>query len=114
MKKLIAAIVGGAICLTPIGTVPAYAAPLDKANTATIEPSTTGTEDPKPTDTAPAPQGRQAVPDVQIKDGLEHDEAYISSLTVDQVDTGMAPFDQNDDRETIPVRTMTSSGPSTR
>ncbi len=122
MKKPISAILGVILSCIPIGTVPAYAAPLDYPNTTTIEqPNTTVTEDQKPTDTAPAPQGNQSSPNVQIKDSLEHDEAYISSLTqsspnvqikdslehdeayissltIDQVDTGMAPFDQNDDR----------------
>lgn len=99
MKKPISAILGVILSCIPIGTVPAYAAPLDYPNTTTIEqPNTTVTEDQKPTDTAPVAQDKQAVPDVQIKDSLEHDEAYISSLTIDQMDTGMAPFDQNDDR----------------
>ena len=39
-----------------------------------------------------------ASPDIVVKDELTADEAYVSKLTIEDIVTGMAPFDKDDNR----------------
>ena len=40
----------------------------------------------------------QATPDIVVKDELTADEAYVSKLAIEDIVTGMAPFDKDDNR----------------